>query len=573
MNENIDARTRPEDANLMRASRIVLQPGNRGFSNLRRTFTQPLYLLMGLVALVLLIACANVANLLLARAAARQREISVRTALGAGRWRLLRQLLTESIVLSVMGGAAGLLLAFWGVHWLAVTVARGDTPAVEFTPDFRVLSFTFAVSVLTGILFGLVPALRATRSNLSGSLKERGGAAKGSTSRFNLSKLLVVSQVAMSMLLLVGAGLFIRSVNNLRSLDLGFQRENLVMLRTDLRGVGYTEARLPQFYRSVLESLKSVQGVRHATFSLTPLLSGEQRVETISAADGFNVRAGEEPAFMIGVATPEYMRTTGMRLVAGSDFPMEPITGGTRVAIVNEATSRFLWGDQSPIGKNIVFGDGDQRRSYQIIGLVADARYHNVRETSRRAVFIPAESDDYMDVMMVRTVEDPASLLPRLRQAVKAVDPELPLFSERTLAMQLERSITTDRLVARLSAFFGGVALVLACVGLFGVMQYGVVQRTNEIGIRMALGARRWSVLWMVLRETVLLVVAGVVIGLPLALLSGRLIASLLFGMGTADPLALAAAVTLMTVVALLAGYLPARRAANVDPMVALRYE
>jgi predicted permease len=572
-------------------SYVKLTPGNKGLSSLRQQYSEPLHVLMAVVGLILLIACANVANLLLARATSRQKEISMRLALGAGRARLVRQLLTESVLLGVWGGAAGLLFAFWGTSVLVAHVSGGSTYLpLSVEPDAQVLGFTIAASLVTGILFGFAPALRASRLDLTAALKESAPSLGGGLRRrgFGLAKFLVVVQVALSLSLLVGAGLFVRSLEKLISQDLGFNRERVLLVEIDPRLAGYKPTQLSSLYRQILDRVNDTAGVRSASLALYSLTSGFKRAGPVSV-QGYTPQSQENLSVQINVVGPKYFETVGMSLVLGRGIGPEDTETSPQVAVINETMARYFFPGQNPVGRRFGFtvaglgihGSGARDSShsgdFEIIGVVKDAKYNDLREKTPRMVYRPVfqESGDarYVGSLEVRTVGNPLSVATSVRQILNDVDKNLPVLNITTLSDQVDRSLNQERLIAKLSGFFGLLALLLACVGLYGLMAYAVARRTNEIGIRIALGALRGDILWLVLRETILLVLVGLTIGLPAALAATRLISSMLFGLTPTDPVTISMATFLLVAVAAFAGYLPARRASRVDPMVALRYE
>jgi predicted permease len=556
--------------------RIQLLPGNKGLSELRRQFSQPLLILMTVVGLVLLIACANVANLLLARASARQRDMAVRLALGAGRVRLARQLLTESILLSGMGGLLGLVFSFWGIDVLSSLLPQGLTAvALELHPDLRVLGFTLGISLLTGMLFGSAPATQSTRPELVAALKnERLSLGRGAR-RFELRKVLMVSQVALSLILLIGAGLFVGTLENLQKLDLGFNAENVLLLSMDPSSNGYGEDQVTSFYAQLLQQVSALSGVLSASLASNGLISGE--TDTFSVEDNPQ-RTGEKRPTHVSHVDPKFFKTMGISMILGRDFQLQDHERAPKVVIINERVARDFFGKQNPIGRRV--GVGHSPPDSEIIGVVRDGRYLNPRQETPRTAYLPfrqfhlgSQTTIAARTLLVRTTGDPKSLIAAVRHEVQALDEDLPIYNVMTLAEQVNELLVQERLIATLSSFFSLLALLLVCMGLYGIMSYAVVRRTNEIGIRMALGARRGDVLWMVMRETLALVIIGVAIGLAASLGVARLISSLLFGLTATDPMTIAVATLMLVAMAALAGYLPARRASRVDPLVALRYE
>src|SRR5262245_11189239 len=570
--------------------RIELQPGNTGWTPLRPLFKRPLFILMTIVGLVLLIACANVANLLLARAAARRKEIAVRMAIGAGHFRLIRQLLTESLMLTFLGGALGLLIAHWGSRIFLTFLPQDRGPIeIDLTLNARVLGFTLVVSLLTGVLAGLAPALRATRLDLSSSLKEQVSHSSARMARAPLNKILVVAQVALSLFLLIGTGLFVRSLQNLKNLDAGFDRENVTLFELDLEQA-YPSARRVTLYRELLARLEALPGVRAVSFSSYSLLSGTSQSMKVSV-DGYTPLNDEDMLCKQLWVTPQYFATMGIALLRGRDFgpqdelptsePSTPIAKMPLVAVINETMARQFFGDDNPIGKQIRFPGYRDKNSepFEIIGVVKDAKYLSLRENTPRITYFPffQTPSGFGSTFQVRTAGDSAGVAAALRSIAQELDRRLQALNLRTMNDVVNESLAQERFVAQLAGFFSLFALLLACIGLYGLMSYTVTRRTHEIGVRMALGAQASDVRRMVLRETMLLAVAGLAIGLAAAFVTTKMIESLLvdllFGLKATDPLTIALATLRLLAVASFAGWFPARRAAKVDPMVALRNE
>jgi len=551
---------------------IGLIPGGKGMSRLREQFESPLVILMAVVGMVLLIACANIANLLLARASARGREIAVRLALGAGRIRLLRQLLTESTLLGLMGGLLGMMFAWWGTQLLLRFLPRNRIPlTLEVTPDLRLLFFGLAISIATGVLFGLAPALQATKPGLAPALKDERSPAAAGMLRLGLRKLLVVAQVALSLLLLVGAGLFIRSLENIKAVDSGMHVESVLLASLNPALNGYTPPQVRNFYQQLLARVEALPGVRSAALVEAPLLSGDYSMV------GMRVPGHADPpkgrSILINDVSPKFLETAGIQLLAGRDFGKQDTPTSGSVAIINEAAVRYFFGDENPIGKRVRLG---RQEGMEIIGVAKDSKYRSLREETPRTAYLDFDQQERASgerTLYVRTARDPIQLAAAVRREVQALDKDLPLYNVKTSAEQRDESLVEERLVATLCGFFSSLALLLACIGLYGVMAYGVARRTREIGIRMSLGAQRPAVLWMVFRETVLLVIAGVAVGIPAVLGVARLIRNQLFGVTPTDAGTITIATLVLLGIALLAGYIPALRAARVDPMVALRYE
>jgi predicted permease len=551
-----------------------LIPGAQGISPLRFIYSKPLQMLMAIVAMVLLIACANVGSLFLSRAASRRAEMSLRLALGANRFRIVRQLLTESLLLAGMGGIAGVLLAIWGVRLLVGMVTSG-TP-LETQPNLLVLSFTAAVALISGLLFGLVPAVRASRADLASAMKEKSRSGTDS-SRFGLTSALVITQVCLSMVLLTGAGLFARSLLKLQQEDLGFRRDNMLLVGVDPRIAGYKIPELNSLYQRLLERMKAVPGVNSLTLSSYSPMSGTRRSSDVTV-QGYAPAPDEKVIVEELLVGPEFAQTLGVPLLQGREFNLQDTPASRKVAMVNQGFVNHYFKGQNPLGRIFSFGDKlDPENQYEIVGVVGNIKSRDLRgattESVYRSVFQTNEQFAFSATFAVRTNGDAATLAPQIREAINQIDPKLPIFGVTTMQEEIQGTFKQDRLIARLMSFFGGLALLLACVGLYGVMAHSVVLRTNEIGIRMALGAGRGAIQWMVIRETLMLIIVGLVIGIPLSLGAAKLVAKQLFDMRPTDPVALVAAAVVLTVVAVIAGFLPARRASLVDPLVALRDE
>lgn len=552
------------------SSQIRLEPGSQGLMEGRRGFSKQFAILLAIVGLVLLIACINLANLLLARAATRQKELAVRASVGASRVRLIRQLLTESVLLALLGGGLGLLFAAWGRHaLLTLLTADWDEFAIDLRLDWRVLGFTAAVSLLTGILFGLAPALRATRIDLTPMLKANPGS--DSPARSRLGKALVIAQVAMSLVLLAGAGLFVRTLRNLHRIDAGFNRENLLIFRVDPRESGYEKEKRANLYQQMTERIASLPEVRAVTSSEYALLGGGAASST-AEVPGRKPRAGENMRVSVIDVGPNFLAAMEIPLLQGREFSPQDNQHTPKVAVVNQALAQRFFSDQNPLGRHIIMNESD----IEIVGVARNAKYYEMLRPIPPLLYLPYLQKPEPPAGLsfaVRTVGDPITAIAAIRQAVRSIDRNLPLFDIRTQNELIARMFTRERLFASLSSFFGLLALALVCIGLYGVMSYTVARRTHEIGVRMALGALRGDVLRMVLRESLLLVLTGTLIGLAAASATTRLIKGMLFGLTPTDPLTIALATLLLLAVAALASWLPAHRAAQVDPLAALREE
>ena len=552
---------------------VRVEAGNKGFSYYRSSYGESLLTLMVAVGLVLLVVCANVANLMLARAVARGREMSLRMALGAGRLRLIQQLLTESALLALGGGALGILVALWGTSALLRLAGGGTQPIPLAVPmDGRILGFTALLSLLTAVLFGAIPAIRATRVDLATALKTQGrsGAAGSSRpGRMAIGKLLVTGQVALSLLLLVGAGMLLRSMQRLMAADVGAARDRLLIASVDRERSGYEGPRLLALIRDLTARVERVPGVASAAASENGLFNGTES-GTWLQAEGFTARVHEDTLTAYDDVGPGYFATIGAPIIQGRDFDARDNESGARVAVVNQTAARFYFPAGSVLGRHIT----TDSTTWEIVGVVGDVQQSSLRSEPERRVYFPmAQMEDlpFTFRLQVRTIGDPARLALPVRRAMLAADPALIILGVDPLAELTRGSIGQERLVAKVITFFGGLTLVLAALGLYGVMAHSTARRRSEFGLRMAIGAMPRNVTAMVLRECLLLVLGGVVVGLPAALLAVRLVKSQLFGIQPVDPPSIALAVLVLALAAGLAGYLPARRAARVAPLEAIR--
>jgi predicted permease len=553
---------------------LFLRPGQKGRSDLRNEFSTPILVLMGMVGLVLLIACANVANLLLARGAARQKEVAIRLAIGASRGAIIRQRLIESFLLSAAGALLGLAFAWWtGTLLLKMLPFDEAARTLSPAPDARVAAFALGASVLTAMLFGLAPALQSTRPALVSTLKDESGSVVGGTGHARFRKGLVVAQVGLSVLLLAGAALFARSLYNLKSLNPGFQADQLLGFSLDPSLNGYSRARSVALFQQLQDELSTLPDVRSATASVIPLMTDTNWSSSVRV-EGYKAREGEDMNPDVDAVAPGFFATMGQPLVVGREFTVKDVLGAPKVAIINETMAKYYFGSGNAVGHRIGWGRTDAT-DMEIVGVVKDSKTSTLRQEPRRFVYVPYMQEDELGsiTFYVRARGSASSVGASVRQVEQRVDPNLPIYDMKTMTTVMDESLFIERMVAALSVAFGALATLLAAIGLYGVMSYSVARRTREIGIRMALGAERSSVLWLVLKEVALMVAIGVGIGLPLAIALSRVVQAQLFALSAHDPIALAGAAALLAVVALVAGYLPARRATRVDPMLALRYE
>jgi len=554
---------------------IALEDGGQGETGEISDLRTPLKLLMATVALALLIACVNVANLSLARAQTRGREMAVRLAVGASRFRLIRQLLTESLLLSLLGGLLGLFLAVWLTDVLAAysPPTGGSTPPLlDARLDWRVLAFAATLSLATGLLFGLVPAWRASKPNLTVALKEESGAA--GAGRIRGRGALISAQIALSLVVLVCAGLCVRSLLALQRIDAGFETAKVLVMGLDLSLNGYKEEQGRQFYANLLERVSALPGVEAASLARRVPLTGSGMRMSLGI-EGYTPTDDKPINFDMNIVGPRYCATMKLPLVAGREFTANDNAAAPPVVIINDAAARTYWPNQNPLGKRLIIGGpGRKPQPAEIIGVAGASRYRSLTEAFRPGMLLPAAQNYASDLSLhLRSAGDPALLIESARRELRALDPQLPATNIRTLEEQRRNSLYSERLTALLLSAFGALALLLAALGIYGVMAYAVAQRTREFGIRMALGARAGDVLRLILRQGARLIGAGVALGLAGAFAATRLIRSFLYQVSYTDPMAFVSAALLLAAVALLACYIPARRATKVDPMIALRYE
>ncbi len=559
------AKTAGERANL---PALILNPGAAGLGSLRRQYSKPLYVLLTMVALILAIACANIANLLLARAAARRREMAVRLSLGAGRFRVIRQLLTESVMLASLGGALGVLFAIWGVRTLTLLFSNGQQNfTLHAELNWNVLAVTAALSVVCGLLFGLAPAIQSTRPDVMPALKN----GRGGGPRRRAQHVLVVAQIALSFLILVAAGLFVRTLNNLHSVQLGYARENILLFSLNARQVGHREPEMTNLYADLRKRFESIPGVSSASLSQSSIISsgrvgqairGPMKIGAVSIEDARVLAAG-----------PRFLTTMQIPILAGREIEDRDQPGSTPVAVISERLARTYFGNENPVGRRIAAPD--EKRDLEIVGVSANLRNGGLKnEESAMTVFVavtqfPPDRVTYA----LRTAGDPLAYVRSVHEIVREADSRIPVTNVVTQAAEIDRTISREITFAKLCTGFALLALLMACVGLYGTMSYNVARQIGEIGIRMALGAQRGAVVWMVLRRVLILAAAGLAISVPAALIASRLVKSFLFGTQPNDPGTLALAGLVLLSAALLAGYAPARRASRIDPLVALRQE
>ena len=566
-----------EDRDAIRQQRVILTDASTGLSSLRNAVSQPLYVLLAMVGVLLAIACGNVAGLLLARASGRAREMAIRQSMGAGRGRLVRQMLAESLLLALGGGLVGIIFAVWArdaLLALMVNVGSSGIPLdLDTGLDWRVLGFSLAASAITGIGCGVIPAFRGSGVPVAEALKQegRGSVTDGGRKGLLIGKTLVAAQMAFCLLILVVAALFSRSFRTLTQTDIGFDRESVLTARVDVRGAGYSADERQALYRRIVETLQATPGVESVSLSANGPLWGSQRISSLSV-EGYTPGKDERLRTNEETVTDRYFETMGLKILEGRGFRAEDRAPGARNTIVNASMARRFFSGRSAVGGRWDYGDAIGKDSPVIVGVVEDARYVDLKVVPPNMAYVltDAAPDDVLGDIEVRTAGAPAALAQTVRETLARAEPRLPIVEVVPLENRLARGVIQDRMVARLTAMCGGLALLLTCLGLYGTITYGVSRRVAELGLRMALGADRPVVLWMVLREALFLVVVGAVIGLPLAFAAGRSMQTLLVGVGPGDPWAFAAGAAILLVVAAVAAYLPAYRASRIEPMVAL---
>jgi putative ABC transport system permease protein len=566
----------PETRKQALNQQIKLHDARTGVFGGRDDFAQQLMVLLWASVAVLLIACINVANLLLARATARGKEVGVRLSIGASRTRLVRQFLTESLLLSALGGIVGLLLA-WGASRALVLLLSERREDFALIPglDWRVLAFTVGVTFLTGIIFGLVPALRGTRVNLNDTLRDS-GRSTASSGKLNLAKGLVIVQVALSLLLVAGAGLFLRTLWNLQSVGLGYPKERLLILNVDGVSAGYKEARLSNLWHDLTDRLRALPGVQGVTYSTNGLFSGSESADEVQV-EGFTPSKDNEKFSRFDTVGPQYFSTVGIPMLLGREIGQQDTKTAPQVCVINESFAKLFFNGRNPIGRHVTESFGDQKHTMEVVGVAKNARDHRLRGDVPPRFYMPADQGmggpNEWAYFEIRTAGDPDQMAASVRKTILSVNEDLPVDGARPVALSVDRTNAQPRLVARLCSIFGVMALLLAATGLYGVLSYGVARRTNEIGIRMALGAGRGSVIKMILRETGIMIAIGVPVGVGFTAAGVQLVKSKLYGLGALDPVAVVSSVGILAVVALVAGYIPAARAARVNPTQALRHE
>ncbi|HLK19739.1 MAG TPA: ABC transporter permease [Bryobacteraceae bacterium] len=555
---------------------LSLLDGAKGLSPLRNDFSKPLVALMAMVGLVLLIACANVANLLLARGASRQKEMAIRFALGASRMQVMRQLVLESLLLAGVGGAFGILLASWGTAILlgALPEDTGYGLAFSSAPDLRTLAFTIAISLATGLIFGLAPAFQSTSSAIAGTLKDQAGSLAGGGGQARFRKVLVAAQTGLSLLLMVGAGLFARSLYNIKSQDLGFHTDHLLGFEINPKLNGYTATQIFSLYDRLFAALRAVPGVRAVGYSRLGLMAGNSAGSNITVA-GYRQKEGEDMNPNNDTVNPGYFAALGVPLLAGREFTAADGPGAPKVAIVNEKFQRYFFGNESAVGRWFGFGGGNVKLDIQIVGVAKDGKYSDARQVTPRFIYLPYLQDKAPGggAIYLRTSQDPALIASAARREVQRLDPNLPVTNLNTMDQLIDNNIWLDRIVALLSMGFGLLATALAAIGLYGVLAFMVSRRTREIGIRLAIGASQATILRLVMTEVAIVAGTGILVAIPVSLGMTKYVKSQLYGLSSADPWTLIGAAVFLALVGIVAAYFPARRAMRVDPVTALRWE
>jgi predicted permease len=547
---------------------LMLNPGAAGLGSLRRKYSKPLYVLLMMVGLILAITCANIANLLLARAAARRREMALRLSLGAGRFRVVRQLLTESVILASLGGASGVLFAIWGVRSLTFLLSNGqENFTLHAELNWNVLGVTAALSVVCGLLFGLAPAIQSTRPDVMPELKN----GRGGGPRRRAQHVLVVAQIAASFLILVAAGLFVRTLDKLHSVQLGYAREHILLFSLNARQAGHRDREIATFYADLRKRFEAIPGVSSATLSHSSIINAGHEGATYRGT--MKIGADTIQGASVLVAGPRFLTTMQIPILAGREIDDRDQPGSTPVAVISERLARTYFGNENPVGRRITFLD--ENRDYEIVGVSGNLRYGGLKEGGSSMTVFTAASQFSPDrvTYALRTAGDPLGYVKSVHEIVREADSRIPVTNVVTQAAAIDRTISQELTFAKLCTGFAALALLIACVGLYGTMSYNVARQIGEIGIRMALGAQRGTVVWMVLRRVLLLAAAGLAISVPAALIASRLVKSFLFETQPNDPLTLALAGVVLVSAAILAGYAPARRASRIDPLAALRHE
>jgi len=563
------ATTATTDGERAKLPALILNPGAEGLGSLRRQYSKPLYVLLIMVTLILATACANIANLLLARAAARRREMAVRLSLGAGRFRVVRQLLTESVMLASLGGAFGVLFALWGMRWLTVLLSNGrENFMLHAELNWSVLAVTLALSVICGILFGLAPAIQSTRPDVLPALKD----GRGGGPRRRAQHVLVVAQIAISFLMLVAAGLFVRTLNKLHSVQLGYTRENVLLFSLNARQAGHRDPEITTFYENLRKSFESIPGVSSATLSQSSIIDAARVGQPIKGT--MKIGAVTLAGASVMSTGPHFLTTMQIPILAGREIDDRDQPASPPVAVISERLARTYFGNENPVGRRITLPD--EKRDLEIIGVSGNLRYGGLKNEEENAmtVFVAVSqfSPDRVTYAL-RTAGDPLRFVQSVREIVREADPRIPVTNTITQAAEIDRTISREVTFAKLCTGFAALALLIACVGLYGTMSYNVTRQVGEIGTRMALGAQRGAVVWMVLRRVLLLAAVGLAISVPAAFVMFRVVRSFLFETQPNDPVTLALACVVLLSAAILAGYAPARRASRIDPLAALRQE